>query len=111
MFNIDLTKFKKYDKPGPRYTSYPTAPQFNEFGPGVWDIHSPQIPSVESLVHLLRKASARIEADRLWVNPDCGLKTRTSEEAFAKLKVMVEARDEVRQELKKTNEAHPARVR
>ena len=73
-------------------------PQFNEFGPGVWDIHSPQIPSVESLVHLLRKASARIEADRLWVNPDCGLKTRAWPETEAALKNLVAAAAQLRKE-------------
>lgn len=75
-----------------------SAPQFNEFGPGVWDIHSPQIPSVESLVHLLRKASARIDSDRLWVNPDCGLKTRAWPETEAALKNLVAAAAQLRKE-------------
>lgn len=48
----------------------------NEIGPGVYDIHSPNVPNVEWIVGLLRKAQSRIPAERLWVNPDCGLKTR-----------------------------------
>jgi 5-methyltetrahydropteroyltriglutamate--homocysteine methyltransferase len=48
----------------------------NEIGPGVYDIHSPNIPSQEHIVQLMRKAAERVPADRLWVNPDCGLKTR-----------------------------------
>lgn len=87
----------KVFEPGPAEEGG-SVPQFNEFGPGVWDIHSPQIPSVESLVHLLRKASARIEADRLWVNPDCGLKTRAWPETEAALKNLVAAAAQLRKE-------------
>jgi len=63
----------------------------NEIGPGVYDIHSPNIPSVESMVNLMRKASQRIPAERLWVNPDCGLKTRNWEEVRPALLNMVAA--------------------
>lgn len=52
----------------------------NEIGPGVYDIHSPRIPSEDEMVDLLRKAKNVIPADQLWVNPDCGLKTRQWEE-------------------------------
>ncbi len=48
----------------------------NEIGPGVYDIHSPRVPDVSEMANLLRKAAQRIPAERLWVNPDCGLKTR-----------------------------------
>lgn len=48
----------------------------NEIGPGVWDIHSPRVPSAEEMINLLEKAEKVIPADQLWVNPDCGLKTR-----------------------------------
>ncbi|WP_371566697.1 5-methyltetrahydropteroyltriglutamate--homocysteine S-methyltransferase [Pedobacter sp. AJM] len=48
----------------------------NEIGPGVYDIHSPRVPKREEMVHLLKKAKAVIPGDQLWVNPDCGLKTR-----------------------------------
>ena len=48
----------------------------NEIGPGVYDIHSPRVPSVEEIERLLELAEARVGRERLWVNPDCGLKTR-----------------------------------
>ncbi|MES2832353.1 MAG: 5-methyltetrahydropteroyltriglutamate--homocysteine S-methyltransferase [Pseudomonadota bacterium] len=63
----------------------------NEIGPGVYDIHSPNIPSQEHMVQLMRKAAQRIPASRLWVNPDCGLKTRSWEEVTPALQNMVEA--------------------
>lgn len=63
----------------------------NEIGPGVYDIHSPNIPSQEHIVQLMRKAAERIPAARLWVNPDCGLKTRNWEEVMPALRNMVEA--------------------
>ncbi len=63
----------------------------NEIGPGVYDIHSPNIPTVESMVSLMKKASQRIPAKRLWVNPDCGLKTRTWDEVRPALVNMVAA--------------------
>ncbi|MDP2570775.1 5-methyltetrahydropteroyltriglutamate--homocysteine S-methyltransferase [Vibrio penaeicida] len=63
----------------------------NEIGPGVYDIHSPNIPTEEWMVDLLEKAAAKIPAKRLWVNPDCGLKTRNWEETEASLKNMVNA--------------------
>jgi 5-methyltetrahydropteroyltriglutamate--homocysteine methyltransferase len=63
----------------------------NAIGPGVYDIHSPNIPSQEHIVQLMRKAALRVPAERLWVNPDCGLKTRTWEEVLPALRNMVEA--------------------
>ncbi len=63
----------------------------NEIGPGVYDIHSPNIPSVEAIVDLMKKAAQRIPLRRLWVNPDCGLKTRNWEEVKPALKNMVAA--------------------
>jgi 5-methyltetrahydropteroyltriglutamate--homocysteine methyltransferase len=63
----------------------------NEIGPGVYDIHSPNIPTVEAMVNLMQKATQRIPAERLWVNPDCGLKTRNWEEVKPALINMVEA--------------------
>ena len=63
----------------------------NEMGPGVYDIHTPNIPSVDSMVSLMQKATRRIPAERLWVNPDCGLKTRQWEEVKPALVNMVEA--------------------
>jgi 5-methyltetrahydropteroyltriglutamate--homocysteine methyltransferase len=63
----------------------------NEIGPGVYDIHSPRVPATSDMVRLLRKASAVVPADRLWVNPDCGLKTRAWPETEAALRNMVAA--------------------
>ncbi|MDD5330440.1 MAG: 5-methyltetrahydropteroyltriglutamate--homocysteine S-methyltransferase [Sulfuricella sp.] len=63
----------------------------NEIGPGVYDIHSPRVPTVEEMAALLKKAAAVIPAENLWVNPDCGLKTRAWPETEAALANMVEA--------------------
>ncbi len=70
----------------------------NEIGPGVYDIHSPRVPSKEEITHLLRKAGAVIPAEQLWVNPDCGLKTRHWEETEKALKELVEAAREIRKD-------------
>ncbi|MDN8614469.1 5-methyltetrahydropteroyltriglutamate--homocysteine S-methyltransferase [Variovorax ginsengisoli] len=63
----------------------------NQIGPGVYDIHSPNIPTREHIVQLMKKAAERIPAERLWVNPDCGLKTRQWAEVIPALTHMVEA--------------------
>ncbi|SEA17980.1 5-methyltetrahydropteroyltriglutamate--homocysteine S-methyltransferase [Nitrosospira multiformis] len=63
----------------------------NEIGPGVYDIHSPRIPRSREMLELLEKACAVIDPDQLWVNPDCGLKTRGWGEVMTALKQMVEA--------------------
>jgi len=63
----------------------------NEIGPGVYDIHSPRVPSVQEMVDLLKKASQVISPAQLWVNPDCGLKTRGWTETEASLRNMVQA--------------------
>ncbi|MGH1461944.1 MAG: 5-methyltetrahydropteroyltriglutamate--homocysteine S-methyltransferase [Neptuniibacter sp.] len=68
----------------------------NEIGPGVYDIHSPNIPPVEQMVKLMQRAAERIPAERLWVNPDCGLKTRNWEEVIPALKNMVSAAERLR---------------
>jgi len=70
----------------------------NDIGPGVYDIHSPRIPDVAEMVGLLRKAARRIPAERLWVNPDCGLKTRAWPETEAALVHMVTAARQLRKE-------------
>jgi 5-methyltetrahydropteroyltriglutamate--homocysteine methyltransferase len=69
----------------------------NEIGPGVYDIHSPNIPSQEYIVNLMKKAAERIPAQRLWVNPDCGLKTRAWAEVIPALTNMVAAAKMLRQ--------------
>jgi 5-methyltetrahydropteroyltriglutamate--homocysteine methyltransferase len=63
----------------------------NEIGPGVWDIHSPRVPEVGEILDLLRKATAVLPVENLWVNPDCGLKTRGWKEVSASLENMVAA--------------------
>jgi 5-methyltetrahydropteroyltriglutamate--homocysteine methyltransferase len=71
----------------------------NEIGPGVYDIHSPNIPSVEQMVALIEKAATKIPLRQLWVNPDCGLKTRTWDEVEPALQNMVKATKELRRRL------------
>ena len=68
----------------------------NEIGPGVYDIHSPRVPSKAEMVSLMEKAKAVIPLDQLWVNPDCGLKTRQWPETKQALIEMVEAAKELR---------------
>jgi 5-methyltetrahydropteroyltriglutamate--homocysteine methyltransferase len=63
----------------------------NEIGPGVWDIHSPRVPSTEEMLTLIREAVKVIPPERLWINPDCGLKTRRWEEVLPALKNLVTA--------------------
>ncbi len=63
----------------------------NEIGPGVYDIHSPRVPSVEEMEHLLAKALKVLSPDQVWVNPDCGLKTRGWKEVEPALRNMVAA--------------------
>ncbi|WP_456025439.1 5-methyltetrahydropteroyltriglutamate--homocysteine S-methyltransferase [Pseudomonas capeferrum] len=71
----------------------------NDIGPGVYDIHSPRVPDASEMANLLRKAAQRIPAERLWVNPDCGLKTRGWPETEAALVHMVTAARQLRAEL------------
>jgi 5-methyltetrahydropteroyltriglutamate--homocysteine methyltransferase len=78
-----LEAFKDYDYP-------------NDIGPGVYDIHSPNIPTTADIVQLMQKAGERIPEERLWVNPDCGLKTRQWEEVIPALKNMVLAAQQLR---------------
>jgi 5-methyltetrahydropteroyltriglutamate--homocysteine methyltransferase len=70
----------------------------NDIGPGVYDIHSPRTPQVPEMIRLLKKASTVIPAERLWINPDCGLKTRQWSEVIPALKNMVVAAQAIRQE-------------
>jgi 5-methyltetrahydropteroyltriglutamate--homocysteine methyltransferase len=63
----------------------------NQIGPGVFDIHSPRVTPVKDMVRLIQKAEQHIPAERLWLNPDCGLKTRDWPEVESSLKNMVQA--------------------
>ncbi|MBP1568670.1 MAG: 5-methyltetrahydropteroyltriglutamate--homocysteine S-methyltransferase [Oscillospiraceae bacterium] len=67
-----------------------------EVGPGVYDIHSPRVPSKEEIIEAVRKMKERIPAEKLWINPDCGLKTRGNAETVPSLKNLVAAALEVR---------------
>ena len=78
-----LTTFEKFKYP-------------NEVGPGVYDIHSPRVPSTEEMKELIQKASKLIDPTRIWVNPDCGLKTRGWPETIDALTKMVNAAKELR---------------
>ena len=70
-----------------------------EVGPGVYDIHSPRVPSVEEIVKALHAMLTKIDKDKLWVNPDCGLKTRGVSETDASLRNMVAAAKQIREEV------------
>ena len=72
----------------------------NEIGPGVYDIHSPRVPSTKEMVDLLEKAKKVLDERQIWVNPDCGLKTRGWPEVKQALKNMVVAADEMRAKAK-----------
>ncbi|GAT33358.1 5-methyltetrahydropteroyltriglutamate--homocysteine methyltransferase [Terrimicrobium sacchariphilum] len=74
----------------------------NEIGPGVWDIHSPRVPSAEEMRSLLRKAVAVLPVDKLWVNPDCGLKTRGWPEVTIALGHMIAAARALRAEFRES---------
>ncbi|MDR8389975.1 5-methyltetrahydropteroyltriglutamate--homocysteine S-methyltransferase [Aliifodinibius sp. S!AR15-10] len=73
----------------------------NAIGPGVYDIHSPRVPSTEEMVALLEKAVNVLPPEQMWVNPDCGLKTRGWEETLPSLKNMVRAAIKMREKLSK----------
>ncbi|WP_273367730.1 hypothetical protein [Alicyclobacillus herbarius] len=68
-----------------------------DVGPGVYDIHSPRVPSVDEIYRLLEKACEALPVDQVWVNPDCGLKTRREEEVWPALRNMVAATRQVRE--------------
>ena len=69
-----------------------------EVGPGVYDIHSPRVPSVEEITNVLKIMLTKIDSDKLWVNPDCGLKTRGMKESDASLRNIVCAAKKIREE-------------
>jgi 5-methyltetrahydropteroyltriglutamate--homocysteine methyltransferase len=78
-----LSAFEEFDYP-------------NQIGPGVYDIHSPRVPTVGDMVEVLERAARKLPVDHLWVNPDCGLKTRGWPETEAALACMVEAAQRLR---------------
>ena len=72
----------------------------NDIGPGVYDIHSPNVPTSKHIIELMNKAAERIPVERLWVNPDCGLKTRQWPEVKDALNCMVQSAKELREQYK-----------
>ena len=68
----------------------------NQIGPGVYDIHSPRIPSTDEISELLHKATQVIPIEQLWVNPDCGLKTRSWAETLPALRHLISATQTLR---------------
>ena len=85
----------------------------NEIGPGVYDIHAPNVPQVREMMSLIELAARRIPAERLWVNPDCGLKTRNWSEVDPALRNMVEAAKRIRESreaVSRDKEASASRV-
>jgi len=81
-------------QPGAGHAGYPA-----EIGPGVWDIHSPRVPDAQEMTALLELARRRLEDWQIWVNPDCGLKTRKWEEVRPALEHMVAAARSLRQQV------------
>ena len=79
-----LDVFKSYEYP-------------NQIGPGVYDIHSPSVPQQQQIIELIQNAATKIPSERLWINPDCGLKTRGWEEVTEALLQMVSAARQLRQ--------------
>jgi 5-methyltetrahydropteroyltriglutamate--homocysteine methyltransferase len=71
----------------------------NGIGPGVYDIHSPNIPSVTEIQNRIRATMEKIPLDRLWINPDCGLKTRQWQEVVPALKHLQQAARMMREEV------------
>ncbi|MGH7645209.1 MAG: hypothetical protein ACREMR_06445, partial [Gemmatimonadales bacterium] len=69
----------------------------NEIGPGVYDIHSPRVPTTDGIVRALEAMRQVLDDRQIWVNPDCGLKTRRWEEVLPALRSMVEAARQLRQ--------------
>jgi 5-methyltetrahydropteroyltriglutamate--homocysteine methyltransferase len=80
-----LSQFEHFDYP-------------NGVGPGIYDIHSPNIPRREAMVRLIQRAMSHLRAERLWINPDCGLKTRRWEEVMPALENMMAAAWQLRRE-------------
>ena len=82
-----LDTFKRYQYPG-------------DIGPGIYDIHSPNVPSQAEMEALIEKAAQVVPIERLWINPDCGLKTRQWDQVIPALTNMVAAAQTIRQQLK-----------
>ena len=94
--DADVISMENSRSDGTLLDTFRTHPYPNEIGPGVYDIHSPRVAETDEMSDLLRRAVAVIPPERLWVNPDCGLKTRRWEEVKPSLANMVDAAKELR---------------
>lgn len=94
--DADVISMENSRSDGTLLDTFRTHPYPNEVGPGVYDIHSPRVAGMEEMSSLLRRAVDVIPPERLWVNPDCGLKTRRWDEVKPSLQHMVEAARELR---------------
>ena len=101
VISIEATRSKFRLLEGLRSYQYP-----NDIGPGVYDIHSPRVPSEAEIESLLRSAAEVLRVDQLWVNPDCGLKARQWEEVIPALQHMVSAARKARETLTAPNYPH-----
>ena len=93
-FSIETSRSKMELLEAFRSYKYP-----NDIGPGVYDIHSPRVPTASEMVNLLSLARQRLSDQQIWINPDCGLKTRNWEEVKPALVSMVEAAQQIRRRL------------
>ncbi|MDE2837318.1 MAG: 5-methyltetrahydropteroyltriglutamate--homocysteine S-methyltransferase [Chloroflexota bacterium] len=94
--DADVISMENSRSDGTLLDTFRTHPYPNEIGPGVYDIHSPRVAETDEMSSLLRRAVDVIPSERLWVNPDCGLKTRRWDEVKPSLRHMVEAARELR---------------
>ena len=97
--DADVISIETSRSHGELVSTFETNTYTKEIGLGVYDIHSPRVPSVDELKQNINRALQTISPEQFWVNPDCGLKTRKEEETIAALKVMVQAAKEARSEI------------
>ncbi|MCG6171192.1 hypothetical protein JEG43_12005 [Anoxybacillus sp. LAT_35] len=97
--DADVISIESSRSHGELVSSFETYEYQKEIGLGVYDIHSPRIPTKEEISEQIERALRVLRPEQFWVNPDCGLKTRKEKEAIAALKVMVEAAHEYRERL------------
>jgi 5-methyltetrahydropteroyltriglutamate--homocysteine methyltransferase len=98
-FDADVISLETARSQMSQLSSFEGSGYANEVGPGVWDVHSPRVPEVAEIVELLHRALAAFGPEQIWVNPDCGLKTRTWDEVEPALRNLVAAARLVRHEI------------
>lgn len=97
--DADVISIETSRSHGELVSTFETNTYTKEIGLGVYDIHSPRVPSIDELKQNINRALQTISPEQFWVNPDCGLKTRKEDETIAALKVMVQAAKEARNEI------------